>query len=443
MKTDRIFPLCVLSVLFGLLLACAGGLPGGKETLTPTATATRDEWSLWVDGPHLRGANIYQRRVYPELDGTDFLGPGPLGPPYTQEDFDNLAALGANYVNISHPGLFTEEPPYRLDPDVQDNLDRLLDMAGKAGLFAVITFRTGPGRSEFWAFWGEDTASNPDEGWFDPRYYNNRVWADQAAQDGWVEMWRYTARRYRDNPTVVGYDLMCEPNSNEVGAYPATDPLNIWNPDVFYALYSDTIHDWNQLYPRIVAAIREEDSQTPVLVEGMGYSAVEWLPYLEPADDPRTVYTIHQYAPHQYTHQQADASGCAYPGTCDVDWDGDAETFDRTWLEGLLSTVDIFRATCAVPVAANEFGVVRWAPGAAAFMDDQMGLFERLGLNYALWVWDPAWMPWEREIDAFNFRHGPDPDNHSPAESDLMEVIIRRWSQNKETSSPSPSRPGE
>ena len=39
--------------------------------------------------------------------------------------------LGANYVNISHPGLFGEDPPYVLDEAVQDNLDRLLDMIAK------------------------------------------------------------------------------------------------------------------------------------------------------------------------------------------------------------------------------------------------------------------------------------------------------------------------
>ena len=47
-----------------------------------------DKWALWADGPHLRGANIYQRRVYLELDGPEFMGPGPVGPPYIQEDFN-------------------------------------------------------------------------------------------------------------------------------------------------------------------------------------------------------------------------------------------------------------------------------------------------------------------------------------------------------------------
>jgi len=446
LKSFSSFALFTAALLTAALVGCGGGEPEHRASppnpfvssvranTPPTdalADPAMDKWALWVGGTKLRGANIYQRRVYPELDGPTFMGPGPVGPPYTQEDFDRLAALGANYVNISHPGLFTETPPYTLDQDIQDNLDNLLAMTAQADMFAVIGFRTGPGRSEFWAFWGEDTASDPEEGWFDPSYYNNRVWGDQAAQDAWVEMWRYTAQRYKDNPIVVGYDLMVEPNSNEVGSFPLGDPLDIWDPEEFYDEYGGTLYDWNQLYPRIAAAIRQVDPKTPILIGGMGYSAIEWLPYLEPTGDPRTVYTVHQYAPHLYTHQWWDTQDCAYPGTCDVNWDGVAEPFDRAWLDDLLSTVDDFKAAHGVPVAVNEFGVMRWEPGAADFMDDQMDLFEGRGLNYALWLWETSWEPYAEEVDAFNFRHGPDPHNHADVESsELMDVIVAHWEQN-------------
>jgi len=140
---------------------------------------------------------------------------------------------------------------------------------------------------------------------------------------------------------------------------------------------------------------------------------------------------VHQYAPFQYTHQSPDALDCTYPGWCDLDWEGDDNPFDRTWLDGLLLTVDAFTSTHGVPVAVNEFGVVRWVPGAAAFMDDEMALFEQRGMNHALWVWDPAWEPWAEEINAFNFRHGPDPDNHTDVvSSDLMDVIVKYWGYN-------------
>ena len=397
----------------------------------PQGASATDKCTLWSEGTKLRGANIYQRRVYPELDGTEFLGPGPLGPPYTQEDFDRLARWGANYVNISHPGLFTEESPYRLDVDVQVNLDRLLEMAAQADMFAVISFRTGPGRSEFTFFWGEDTESDPEEGWFDPSYYNNRVWGDQAAQDAWVAMWHYTAERYHDNPVVIGYDLMVEPNSNEVGSYPDGPPLDSWDPEEFYAQYGGTPYDWNQLYPRIVKAIREVDPETPILVGGMGYSAVEWLPYLEPLDDPCMVYTVHQYEPYRYTHQWWDTQDCTYPGWCDVDWDGEPEWFDRAWLKELFTTIDEFTVQHGVPVAANEIGVIRWELGAAQFMDDEMDLLEERGMNYALWLWECSWEPYVTEVDEFNFRHGPEPRNHQDvATSELIEVIKKYWSRN-------------
>jgi TolB protein len=421
----------LLALLAGLTVACGISPSDDSDVETPPATrppagpamaTAGDDWPLWVDGPHLRGANVYQRRVYPELDGLEFMGPGPVGPPYTQADFDRLAALGANYVNVSHPGLFTEDPPYALDQSIQDNLDNLLAMIAQADMFAVISFRTGPGRAEFSVCCLEEAGD-----WYDESYLNDAVWQDQAAQDAWAAMWRYTAERYRDTPVVVGYDLMVEPNANEVW-------LDLWEPDEFHAKYAGTLYDWNQLYPRITAAIREVDGETPILVGSMGYSGVAWLPYLEPTDDLRTVYVVHQYAPHQYTHQAPGFLGglkYSYLDEFDADWDGEDEQFDRTWLDDLLSAVDTFAATHSVPLAANEFGVVRWVPGAAAFMDDQMDLFEQRGMNHALWMWAPSWAPWEQENDAFNFRHGADPHNHTDlASSDLMDVILKYWARN-------------
>jgi hypothetical protein len=133
------FPLGTLLILgFTLIAGCIGeespsfyDTPTGHpenisppdQTIQSTASPhpklnpppTLDKWDLWTNGTQLRGANIWQRIVIPELDGPEFLGSEYIGPPYSQEDFNRLAALGANYVNISGPGLYTEEPPYQLD----------------------------------------------------------------------------------------------------------------------------------------------------------------------------------------------------------------------------------------------------------------------------------------------------------------------------------------
>ena len=431
-----------LTILFAALLASVflvwhklgnsgkSVAPAASTPNPPLVTPANPKWALWQGGTHLRGANIYQRRVYPELDD-GFLGEEEIGPPFTQADFDALAALGANFVNISHPGLFSETPPYQPDIAVQENLDALLSMAAQAKLYTIITFRTGPGRSEFWAFWGEDTTSNPTEGWFDADYYNNTVWGDAEAQSAWQAMWRYTAQRYRDNPIVIGYDLMCEPNANEVGSYPLGAPLDFWNPQAFYAQYGGTLYDWNQLYPSLDEAIREVDANTPILIGGMGYSAVEWLPYIEPIDDPYVIYTVHQYEPMSYTHQISGTTAYTFPGVFDTDWDDSPDQFDEIWLTNLLTVVRDFQAAHEVPVAVNEYGVHRWAPGAPDFMRRQMTLFDDLGLNYALWEWQSAFEPFASSVDAFDFRNGENPANHTHVPNELQKVIVSFWARNE------------
>lgn len=384
----------------------------------PHAAAQVDKFALWTNGTQLRGANIWQRLVVPDLDGPDFLGDGHVGPPYSQADFDRLAALGANYVNISGPGLFTERPPYVLDEGVQAWWDTTLAMIEQADMFAVMTFRTGPGRSDF-TFYDDNI-----EEWADPALVIDDVWTDPAAQDAWVEMWRYTAQRYRHNPIVVGYDLMCEPNAS--GRL-----LEIWDGETFYPTYAGSLYDWNQLYPRLVDAIREADSETPILISAAGWGAVAWLPYLEPVDDARIVYTVHQYEPQEsYTHQGIGGEH-GYPDVFDTDWDEVPDVFDSAWLDDLLTIVDDFQAQYGLPVAINEYGLERWTPDAAAYLSDLMGLIEARGMNHALWGFAPSWPPYQEGDDAFNFLHGPDPDNHTDdPTSDLAAVIRANWSQN-------------
>ena len=432
----KIKVVCLRIAMLGMLLFSCGLLPEGDESAStespewtePPQVASEpaptlelgpgsalDKWSLWSNGAQLRGANIYQRRVFAEVDGTEFMGPGPFGPPYTQEDFDNLAALGANYVNISTAGLYTVEPPYVVDEEAVASLDSLLEMAAAADLFAVITFRTGPGRSEFAIIGGGE--------WLpDKSYIVETVWTDEAARAAWAEMWRYTAERYRDYPIVVGYDLMCEPNSNA--------SLDIWDPETFYAQYTGTGYDWNAWYPNLVSAIREVDTATPILVGGNGYSGVEWLPYLQLVDDPRIVYAIHQYAPQeQYTHQGSSGTN-TYPGEFDLNWDGQAEEFDRSWLENFLSIAADFQSEHRAVLAVNEYGLERWIPNGADYILDEMTLFEQFGWNFAVWMWHASWPPLAEGDNNFNFLYGSDPENTSSVDNDLLGTIASFWSRN-------------
>ncbi len=393
------------------------------DTKTDIASAF-DKFSLWSNGTRLRGANIYQRIVYPDgYDDPEAWGYGPLGPVFTQEDFDALSAAGANLAVLSHPGLYEDKPPYAFNKSVQDNLDKFIGMAEKANLFVVIAFRTGPGRSEFtiWAIESDDP--------FEKSHLNDKVWKDKNAQDKWVEMWRYTAERYSNSSVVIGYELMVEPDSNGVW-------LDISEPSDFYPAYENTTYDWNQMYPRISRAIREVDNETPILVGGLNWSGVKWLPYLKPTGDNRTVYAVHQYEPQsEYTHQCEDTpQSCSltntYPGRFDMSGDGSVEDFNKDWLDRYLSPIDVFKAKNSAPVAVTEYGVVRWEPGADQFMDDEMARFEKSGLNYAVWLWQPASKVYNEAQNSFNFRMGPEPANITEGGSELYAVLKKYWKRN-------------
>ncbi len=367
----------------------------------------QQKWSLWTEGACLRGANVWQKAV----QGTDdkaAIGPGPFGPPYSPEGLLHLAQWGANYVNLSHPGIFTERPPYRLDPRAQKNLDELVDKAEKAGLFVVISFRTGPGRTEK-ALTSTGQASD------------HAVWTSAEAQTAWVKMWEAAATRYRNRSVVVGYDLMVEPNSN--GAL-----LNIYEPDVFFRDYGRTLYNWYPLAERIATAVRKIDAATPILIGAMNWSSPSWLSTIPAWKIPRVVYVAHHYEPFVYTHQRPPLVN-TYPGTFDADYDGKADAVDKGFVRELLQPIRDFRAARNAPVAVNEFGVARWQPGAASFLRDVFDIFEEWGVNSALWLWesDFAGVDW----DDFNFRHGGNPAVRSDVPGSDIELAIRAaWKAN-------------
>jgi hypothetical protein len=392
----------------------------GSETLPAGAKI-----DLWRGGARLRGANIWQAHVdHSVYEGV--YGSSPVGPPFTQEDFNRLSALGANYVNISHPGLFSEDPPYGLDEDAQANLDRLLEMIANADMFAVIAFRTGPGRAEFTFNYGESLEEAGDEvGWFHRSDYNDRVWQDREAQAAWARMWRHTAERYRENPVVAGYELMVEPNANEV-------LYDQWDAESYYREHAGEVSDWNNIYPTMVQAIREVDDRTPILVSPMSYSSLSWLSELTLSTDPLVIYSVHQYEPLDYTHQEPPLD-IRYPGTMDLDGDGEEDSFDTAFItETIYGGMRRFQEEDGMTLAVTETGLIRYEPGAERFMSDQLAQFDRLGVGTAVWEWSPAFLDGYYNDD-FNLLHGADPQNHDRVEeSDCLDVLRRYWSQNRD-----------
>ncbi len=370
------------------------------QPLSPAQQPATDKWALWTDGVHLRGVDMHPCLLYTEAGCTQAI---------SRQDVQELRDLGANLINASYPGLFTETPPYEVNPTALAYLDDLIGWAEEVGFYVVIHFRTGPGRNEG-AITGEG----------DPLF---DVWRDQAAHDAWVEMWRFTADRYRNSPAVAGYDLMVEPHSNTL-----VDPDFELEPAQAQAQMTGTLLDWHALAAEITAAIRQVDPDTPIIINSLSWGSAEWFAALEPTGDARTIYSLHAYDPDIYVIQEEGETNIRYPDV--VDDYGETITFDRAWLEENYRPVREFAQRHNVPIYVGEFGALRWVPDATAFLSDQMDLFETYGWNYAVYVWRGD----EPDFDGFNLEYGPDPANHAAIlDNPLLAIFRERWAHNADS----------
>jgi hypothetical protein len=364
-KADvRLFSICA-ALAAAVSLVLAPGTAAAQAARPAGCPDVTDAMTAWRTGA-LRGANIWEGRLAPTANQ---FRDREVGVPISAADLAALRSIGANYVQLSVAGLFTEQAPYVLDPEVERLVDDVVALARGAGLHVAIAFRSGPGRNE------QALARNTDLGTYGPILES--IWSDPAAQDGWMAMLTHAAQRYGADPTVIGISPMMEPNATS--RYPTLTPAQ------FSAAVRGTIQDVNVFQARARTAIRAV-SDVPILVEGEGYGAVSYLPWLTPTGDDRSVYTAHFYEPYGYTHQGA-AGALPYPGPLPVQ--GRTEPVDAGWVADALAPVGEYGRRHGVPVAVTEFGVQRYLPGAATYLTDVLAALDRLGVSRAVWEWVP------------------------------------------------------
>lgn len=315
-------------------------------TTAALAAPHPDAFALWKRGA-FRGANVMQAQCTPE-------------------GLSVLRSWGANLAEIPVSNVYAPTPPYAFQPENLAKLDKAVQAAEQAHLYVALTCREGPGRPDF--------------------NRSHEIWREAPAQEAYAKMWREVAAHYRGRTSIVGYDLMCEPHPDEE----ARQPLG----------------NWNVLAKQITSSIREVDKDTPILVNSSGWAYPQLFESLQPTGDPRTVYVVHFYDPHYYTHQKPGDKisypGFRVPGKQDNVW-------EKSTLAAKLGPVLSFQQKHDVPIFVGEFGCARFAPGVEEWMRDQLDLYEQYGWSWAYWAfreWDV--MNIERAADATDKTNRPD-----------------------------------
>lgn len=180
----------------------------------------------------------------------------------TREDIRFIKQSGFNSVRVpfSYRLFVSEGEQQKLEGPGYELLDRVVAWCKQEGLAVVLDMHGAP---------GGQTGDNIDDSWGYPFLFESA-----ESQELTVNIWRKIAARFRNEPAVLGYDLLNEP----IAPYFNTDALN---PKL------------EPLYRKIVAAIREVDKNHLVFLGGAQWNG-NFKVFGPPFDD-KIAYTFHQY----------------------------------------------------------------------------------------------------------------------------------------------------
>jgi hypothetical protein len=216
------------------------------------------EGYMWQLGGHVQSAR--------EIEGlvTELIGPTRdrefwrtwRDTYITHDDVQLIHQAGFNSIRIPlHYKLFASN-----DAEGFQLLDRLVQWSKAEGIYLVLDMHAAP---------GGQTGTNIDDSSGYPWLFS-----DPEAQQQFLDTWQRIARRYRNEPTILGYDLLNEPIPN----YPS---LMVLNPLL------------EPLYKRVSGVIRKYDKHHILILGG-----AQWdnnFDVFGPPFDPNTIYEWHRY----------------------------------------------------------------------------------------------------------------------------------------------------
>ena len=183
----------------------------------------------------------------------------------TREDIEFIASTGSNTIRVPfHYKLFTDEDYMGLKSQ-QDGFKRLDDVIGwcrEFGLYVILDMHDAP---------GGQTGDNIDDSYGYPWLLES-----EASQQLFCDIWREIADYYKNEPVILGYDLINEP----------------------IAPYFDNMDELNEklepLHKRAVAAIREVDTNHIILLGAPQWNG-NFKPFKDWTYDDKLMWTCHRY----------------------------------------------------------------------------------------------------------------------------------------------------
>lgn len=260
-----------------------------------------------------------------------------------------------------------------------EEFDKVLNESEPLGLQMIIDMHLTPG--------GRD---NNDQ---------HIMFNSKELHDLFIECWKMIATNFKGKSGIWAYDLMNEPNQINLAEY-----------------------DYLTIQYEAARAIREIDDEIPIIVTSNKWSGTTSYSYMSPLPLKNIIYQAHMYTPHDYTHQGVKAVMPdvlkPYPGIFyDVCYD--KERLNKDFKEFIE-----FQQNYRTRMYIGEFSAIRWAPGAAQYLDDLISIFEEHG-------WDWSYHAF-REWSGWSVEHDEDPKNEKRVnyDTDRKKVLLKYFDKN-------------
>jgi len=273
-----------LGIVFviGLLVGCAAGELGPEPTptLQPTSTPTSTPVPspMPTETPPLTGVMAQAARLGRGVNlGNALEGPeeGAWGMVIEESFFGLIREAGFDTVRvpIRWSAHALTPPPYTIDPVFFARVDWVIEQSLAHDLNVAINVH----------------------------HYDELFAAPDEHAERFVALWEQIARRYRDLPDGVYFELLNEPH----------DRLDIAG--------------WNALLAETIEVIREIDTVHTLIVGSAEWNSIANLRTLVlPEGEENVIATVHYYDPFLFTHQGAEWVGPEI-GTLGVTWPGPPE----------------------------------------------------------------------------------------------------------------------
>jgi hypothetical protein len=205
----------------------------------------------------------------------------------------------------------------------------------------------------------------------------------------------------KGHAAIAAYNIVNEPAPEKEGGL--AEHADQATMSKWYGAQRDGPRDLLAFYKTIIAAIREVDTKTPIMVDSGWYAAADAFQYWPaPLDDPIVLYSFHMYEPYQATSgpNLKRKRPYTYPG--EVPFSGGSQYWDNKRVAEYLSLPGQWARTFGVPstrMVAGEFGCVRMLDSCATYLDDVLASLDRQTFHWSFYSFrEDSWDGMDYEL---------------------------------------------